>query len=146
MLARIARLGALAVLALSAGCTVPEVIEARSFVLVDASGKKRAELGMLYQVQRTLEATSHGARPSSDLPGLVTVEPGLVIFDAEGKGRAVLSLSHGDDSPALVLLGEKGNPTAVIGHGLDGRPCVAFYDPVTGRLARLVTAEQPEHR
>jgi hypothetical protein len=141
-----ARLGALAVLALSAGCSAPATIEAQSFVLVDASGRKRAELGMLYQVQRTLEATSRGARPSSDLPGLVTVEPGLVIFDAEGKSRAVLSLSHGDGTPALVLLSDKGNPTAVVGHGLDGRPCLALYDPVTGRLARLVAAEQPEHR
>jgi hypothetical protein len=90
------------------------IVEAERFVLRDASGKTRAELG------------------------LVEDEPSLQLYDASGKVRAVLRLIAG--WPALWLIDASGKPRVALGvdadelrrqlAGASGKPLAALV--VTG--------------
>ena len=127
---RVAALGGLGLLAVGlmgqAGKTVPRVLEAERFVLRDAAGRARAELGMDGE-----QSVSLRFKDADSMPRLtVGTENGsalLVVNEQGGKVRAgLVTLPHG--APALTLYDAAGKARAELTLNREGAPALAFYD------------------
>ena len=105
--------------AIAQGRTESKVIEATEFRLVDRSGKLRAALGM-----------ANG-------------EPGLVLYDKDGKARASLELGKNGE-PALTLYDKDGKARADL--HLDERGAFLNLVEENGKsLATLGVGKSPEY-
>ena len=84
---------------------VPVVLRGRSFEVVDAAGKTRLGLGVM--------------KPDG--------RPGLVLSDAAGKGRVVLSVNS-SGNPGLDLYDAAGKLRVLLSVNSDGNPGLALLD------------------
>jgi len=123
---------ALAVVALATpGATVPRrVVEAQKFVVRDASGRVRAELGptdsdtelaLRFRDQRGAQRLTVGmenetallvlgdqtGRPRAGLVTLAEGAPGLTLYDRTGRARVELGLAR-EGEPRVALLDARG--------------------------------------
>jgi hypothetical protein len=107
----------------------PRVVEAERFVLRDAAGRVRAELGMDTEQSVTLRFKDGDSMPRLSVgtengaavvvlneqggkvrAGLVTLPhgaPALTLYDTNGKNRAELALTR-EGAPALTILDRDG--------------------------------------
>jgi hypothetical protein len=105
-------LGRAATVAASAPA-VPDVVKARRFEVVDATGKLRVALGV----------RTHGWA-------------GLTLYDAAGKTRAILTL-HADGSPSLYLSDGTEKLRASLGVAANGSPRLSLLDAAVQTRADL---------
>jgi len=122
-------LGLAAVAVLTVGAAVPRgrVVEAQKFLLKDAAGNIRAELG-------PSENDKQVALRFRDTVGLARVTLGLedetallVQADKNGKPRAGL-VTLGQGSPAFTLYDTTGRPRVEFGVAREGEPHAALLD------------------
>jgi hypothetical protein len=124
-----AALGLAAVAVVTIGAAVPRgrVVEAQKFVLKDASGRVRAELG-------PTDTDKEIALRFRDTVGLLRVIVGLqeetsllVLSDKTGRPRAgLVTLAQG--APAFTLYDTTGRPRVELGLAREGEPHAALLD------------------
>jgi hypothetical protein len=124
-----AALGLAAVAVLTVGAAVPRgrVVEAQKFVVKDATGRVRAEIG-------PSESDKEIALRFRDTVGLPRVTVGLqdetsllVLSDKTGRPRAgLVTLAQG--APAFTLYDTAGRPRVELGLAREGEPHAALLD------------------
>jgi len=122
-------LGLVAVAVLTVGAAVPRgrVVEAQKFLLKDATGRVRAEIG-------PTESDKEIALRFRDAVGLPRVTVGLqeetsllVLSDKTGRPRAgLVTLAQG--APAFTLYDTTGRPRVELGLAREGDPHAALLD------------------
>jgi len=117
LLALVGLTGLLLILSAAGSPAVPDVVRAKSFEVIGASGERRALL-------------------STDADGA----PGLYLYDASGNRRALLT-TRSDGSPGLYLWDDIGNVRTVLGTFADGSSGLALCDASGIIRAMLCTTE-----
>ena len=123
------------------GSGVPAVIHAGQFVLVDASDKRRAALGVS-TIGPALYLFDENGKTRVKLV-VATDGPSLTLLDENGKQRAQLGVFK--HRPGLTLLDENGKIRAELGVSKVG-PALNLWDENSRRCAKLgaMQAETPE--
>jgi hypothetical protein len=114
--------------------SVPDVVQARAFEVVDSNGQVRGALGVTSDGPALLitDAAGHGRAGLGLGP---TGEPVLVLRDAAGKNRAALSLAA-DGMPGLFFYSAAKVRGVTV--GIDkGGPVLDLADPKGVTRARL---------
>jgi hypothetical protein len=114
---------------------VADVVKARSFEVVDASGKMRATLGMGGGTVALGLADARGDMRAA----LTVVSDGTVslsLFDAPYQTRAHLSMAP-EKSVGLVLCDVKGKQRAFLGLVADGTPTLGLLDAAENARASV---------
>lgn len=143
-------LGFLAVMGQAGPGVVPEVIEAKRFVVKDSSGRNLAALGTDRDGAPLLVLTNRDGALGATLEVTAARRPALTLYDRAGHSRAIMavdsegspSLSLNDKTGAprlglavatqgsggLVLYGDKNTPRASLGLGTSWSPYLVFMD------------------
>ena len=119
-----------------AATSAPAQIVARSFVLVDANGRTRAELG-LYPFGPALRLFDKAGTPRVDL-NIVGNMPGLDLYDKVGTPCVTLDIAR--DVPGLALY-DKAGKLRVSLDTMDDAPTLQLYDKAGKERAALGTTE-----
>ncbi len=114
---------------------VPDVVRARSFEVVDTTGKVRAVLGATPGAPGRIQLPAVGKEPAKLLV-VPEGNPGLVLFDASGKQRAELTLYAAGD-PGLVLFDAAERERAELTLFSNGDPSLTLSDGAGKKRAEL---------
>ena len=91
-----------------------DIVEARSFRLVDADGVERGEWGIDADGNTRLSLLDERRQPRLNLTVLQSGSPGMALISDSGQRRAVLGLLP-DETTTLVFADGGGIPRAVLG-------------------------------
>lgn len=120
---------------------VAKELRAERFVLADAAGGERAELGFGEWGEPALSLYDETGRLGATLL-LPIGAPRLWLYDEAGEPRAFLGMGEGE--PSLGLWDEAGNPRVDVGT-MDGEPSVVLRDAAgTMRAALALRSDVPE--
>lgn len=111
----------------SFGGSAEEVMEARSFVLKDASGVSRGEWAITDDGAARLTLKDRSGVARVNVAVLEGGAPGLSFANAQGERRVVLGLLP-DQTSTLVFADREGVPRAVIGLSRDESASLVFAD------------------
>lgn len=107
--------------------TVAEVIEARQFLLRDASGAIRGTWGTSANGALRLNLQSPGSKAGLSLASLPDGASGITVRDSAGRSRAVLGLLP-DQTVSLLLADENGTTRTVLSLVRGGSSTLVFAD------------------
>ncbi len=97
------------------------VLEARKFVLRDADGKSRAELGLMTDGTSVLVLNDENEKPGVALSVLPDGPRTLSLLDTDGKTRSVLT-ARADGDSGLRLFDKNRTHRASLDVNADGKP------------------------
>ena len=106
---------------------VPQVTEARSFLLRDADGEIRATLGMNKNGAAQLALKDVGERDRLRLSVLADGSSGAAFVDSAGASRIVMGLLP-DQTSTIVLADHAGKTRTVLGLSPNGASTLVFAD------------------
>lgn len=112
------------------------VLEARKFVLRDAKGKSRAELGLMMDGTSILVLNDENEKPGVALSVLPDGPRTVSLLDTDGKTRSVLT-ARADGDSGLRLFDKNRTHRASLDVNADGKPILRL-SPENGE-----TAEKP---
>ena len=91
-----------------------EIVQARSFILRDATGQGRATLGMTEEGSAQFVLHDQTGHPRARLSVLSDGSPGFALVDSNGQPRAALGLLA-DETITLVFADREGRSRTVLG-------------------------------
>ena len=116
----------LAAVALMGQKPAPRIVEAERFILRDAAGRVRAELGVDSEASVALRFRDADSMPRLSI-GTENGASVVVLNEQGGKVRAgLVTLSHG--APALTLYDPNGKTRAELALARDGAPALTITD------------------
>jgi len=110
-----------------------QVIEAQQFVLVDAQGKPRAELGLARNGDTQLTLKDRTGSSRIELTVGSSTGPALHLKNAAGTTMVVIDLK--EEHPRLVMHDKTGKPRMVL--VVDEKPALEFTNASGALLARM---------
>ncbi len=118
-----------------AGGNIPEVIEARRFVVKDASGRNLAALGTDRDGAPLLVLTNLDGGLGATLEVTAVRRPALTLYDRTGNSRAIMSVDS-EGSPSLSLTDKTGTPRVGLAVATQGSGGLVLYgDKNTARAS-----------
>jgi len=114
---------------------VPEVIEAKRFVVKDASGRNLAALGTDRDGAPLLVLTNLDGGLGATLEVTAVRRPALTLYDRTGNSRAIMSVDS-EGSPSLSLTDKTGTPRVGLAVATQGSGGLVLYgDKNTARAS-----------
>lgn len=104
-----------------------DIVEARSFRIVDGSGITRGEWAVDDEGNARMSLLDQRSRPRLNMTVLGSGFPGVALINGEGQRRAVLGLLP-DETTTLVFADGSGVPRAVLGLTRADEANLAFAD------------------
>ena len=127
--------GLLLVMGQTSPSVVPEVIEARRFVVKDASGRNLAALGTDRDGAPLLVLTNLDGGLGATLEVTAARRPALTLYDRAGNSRAIMSVDS-EGSPGLSLTDKAGTPRVGLAVATQGSGGLVLYgDKNTARAS-----------
>jgi len=118
-----------------AGSNIPEVIEAKRFVVKDASGRNLAALGTDRDGAPLLVLTNLDGGLGATLEVTAARRPTLTLYDRAGNSRAIMSVDS-EGSPSLSLTDKTGTPRVGLAVATQGSGGLVLYgDKNTARAS-----------
>jgi hypothetical protein len=108
--------------------SVPDVIKAHKFLLVDDKGAAKAEMKINKYGLATLTLCDAQNKPRVELMMLKEGNPGLFLSDDQGWPRASMLLFR-DGSPGLILYDTHGTVRGGFATDKNGEPTLTLNDP-----------------
>jgi hypothetical protein len=105
---------------------VPEVIEAKRFVVKDASGRNLAALGTDRDGAPLLVLTNLDGGLGATLEVTAARKPSLTLYDRAGNSRAIMSVDS-EGSPGLSLMDKTGTPRLGLAVATQGSGGLVLY-------------------
>jgi len=127
--------GLLVVMGQTSPGVVPEVIEAKRFVVKDASGRNLAALGTDRDGAPLLVLTNLDGGLGATLEVTAARRPTLTLYDRAGNSRAIMSVDS-EGSPSLSLNDKTGTPRVGLAVATQGSGGLVLYgDKNTARAS-----------
>ena len=127
--------GLLFVMGQTSPSVVPDVIEARRFVVKDASGRNLAALGTDRDGAPLLVLTNVDGGLGATLEVTAARRPALTLYDRAGNSRAIMSVDS-EGSPGLSLHDKTGTPRVGLAVATQGSGGLVLYgDKNTARAS-----------
>ena len=118
-----------------AGSNIPEVIEAKRFVVKDANGRNLAALGTDRDGAPLLVLTNLDGGLGATLEVTAARRPTLTLYDRAGNSRAIMSVDS-EGSPGLSLNDKTGTPRLGLAVATQGSGGLVLYgDKNTARAS-----------
>ena len=107
--------------------SVAPVVEARSFVIRDRTGRVRGSWGIDDSGALRLVMVDRGGQPAMTIAVLQDGAPGIQLADSAGRARIVLGLLH-DHTASLAIADQAGVARATLGVSSVGASTITFAD------------------